>query len=53
MVAALHMAGFRVWDVTMRDLFNRNVSINQFRGIIFPGGFSYAGNNLNKKKKNV
>lgn len=43
MAAALVRAGFKVWDVTMQDLINGIVSLDQFRGVIFPGGFSYAG----------
>lgn len=43
MVASMHMVGFNVWDITMEDIVNRKVSLDRFRGIIFPGGFSYAG----------
>ena len=42
MVAALYMAGFRVWDVTMQDLCEGTVTLEQFRGVVFVGGFSYA-----------
>lgn len=42
MVASLHMAGFEVWDVTMSDLLSGTVRLDNFRGLIFPGGFSYA-----------
>ncbi|CAG0913836.1 unnamed protein product [Notodromas monacha] len=42
MAAALHLAGFEVWDVMMSDLIDGRVVLDQFRGIIFPGGFSYA-----------
>jgi phosphoribosylformylglycinamidine synthase len=42
MVAAFHMAGFEVWDVTMTDLVEGRVSLDRFQGVIFPGGFSYA-----------
>ncbi|GLH08832.1 CLUMA_CG000196, isoform A [Gryllus bimaculatus] len=42
MAASLFMAGFEVWDVTMQDLLNKKVTADQFRGLIFPGGFSYA-----------
>jgi len=42
MVAALHMVGFNVWDVTMEDIISRKVTLDRFRGVIFPGGFSYA-----------
>lgn len=42
MAASLFIAGFEVWDVTMQDLLEKKVTAEQFRGIIFPGGFSYA-----------
>lgn len=42
MAASLLEAGFDVWDVTMRDLLDHHVTLEAFRGIIFPGGFSYA-----------
>jgi len=42
MSSALHMAGFEVWDVTMNDLLNDDVTLEKFRGIVFVGGFSYA-----------
>ncbi|XP_066960633.1 phosphoribosylformylglycinamidine synthase isoform X1 [Macrobrachium rosenbergii] len=42
MAAALMHSGFTVYDVTMTDIFAGRVSLNDFRGIIFPGGFSYA-----------
>jgi len=44
MAAALHMVGFQVWDVCMEDIVSRKVFLDRFQGIIFPGGFSYAGN---------
>ena len=43
MAAALIKAGFNVWDVTMQDLLNGQVSLNDFKGVVFPGGFSYGG----------
>lgn len=43
MAASLYMAGFEVWDCTMQDLLDEKITIDRFRGIIFPGGFSYAG----------
>lgn len=43
MGAAFLRAGFEVWDITMQDLINETLTIDQFRGLIFPGGFSYAG----------
>jgi len=42
MAASLHMAGFQVWDVTMQDLLDGHVTVDRFRGAIFPGGFSFA-----------
>ncbi len=42
MAAAFHMAGFEVWDVTMTDLLREEVSLRQFKGVAFVGGFSYA-----------
>lgn len=42
MAAALLMAGFEVWDVTMEDLLSGGTALDVFRGLIFVGGFSYA-----------
>lgn len=42
MAASLLKAGFDVWDVTMQDLLKNHVTLDTFRGVIFPGGFSYA-----------
>lgn len=42
MVAALLMAGFQVWDVTMQDLCSGAITLDSFRGLVFVGGFSYA-----------
>ncbi|GAB1598507.1 phosphoribosylformylglycinamidine synthase-like [Argonauta hians] len=42
MAAAFHYAGFQVWDINMQDLCSGNVTLDQFRGIAFVGGFSYA-----------
>ncbi len=42
MAAAFYAAGFDVWDVTMSDLLAGHVSLEDFRGIAFVGGFSYA-----------
>ena len=42
MVAAFMAAGFEVWDVTMSDLSSGRTSLEKFRGIIFPGGFSFG-----------
>lgn len=46
MAAALVKAGFKVFDVTMQDLLTGESSLDQFRGVIFPGGFSYAGKRI-------
>lgn len=43
MAASLAQAGFEVWDVTMQDLLSNDINLDKFRGVIFPGGFSYAG----------
>lgn len=42
MSAAFYAAGFEPWDVTMSDLINGVISLDEFRGIMFVGGFSYA-----------
>ncbi|XP_055599562.1 phosphoribosylformylglycinamidine synthase isoform X2 [Uranotaenia lowii] len=42
MCAALFDANFEVHDVTMTDLINRKTVLDNYRGVIFPGGFSYA-----------
>ncbi|XP_055547131.1 phosphoribosylformylglycinamidine synthase [Wyeomyia smithii] len=42
MSAALFEANFEVHDVTMSDLLCRKTSLDNYRGVIFPGGFSYA-----------
>ncbi|KAF5741880.1 hypothetical protein HS088_TW10G00887 [Tripterygium wilfordii] len=42
MSAAFYAAGFEPWDVTMSDLLNGSISMNEFRGAVFVGGFSYA-----------
>ncbi|KAH7681325.1 phosphoribosylformylglycinamidine synthase protein [Dioscorea alata] len=41
MSAAFYAAGFEPWDITMSDLSGK-VSLDQFRGLAFVGGFSYA-----------
>lgn len=43
MAASLMQAGFTVWDVTVQDLLKGEITLDKFRGVIFPGGFSYAG----------
>ncbi|KAF7831025.1 putative phosphoribosylformylglycinamidine synthase, chloroplastic/mitochondrial [Senna tora] len=42
MAAAFYAAGFEPWDVAMSDLLNGVISLQEFRGIVFVGGFSYA-----------
>lgn len=42
MMASLAQAGFEVWDITMQDLLENKITLDGFRGVIFPGGFSYA-----------
>jgi len=42
MSSAFYLAGFDVWDVTMTDLLEGTVSLDDFRGVAFVGGFSYA-----------
>ncbi|XP_034668475.1 phosphoribosylformylglycinamidine synthase [Drosophila subobscura] len=42
MMACLLKANFEVHDVTMSDLLGGSATLSQYRGVIFPGGFSYA-----------
>ncbi|KAF8104741.1 LOW QUALITY PROTEIN: hypothetical protein N665_0169s0024 [Sinapis alba] len=42
MSAAFHAAGFEPWDVTVSDLLAGAITLDQFRGIVCVGGFSYA-----------
>ena len=43
MITAMWMAGFEVWDITTSDLCSGKMnSLEQFRGLVFVGGFSYA-----------
>ncbi|KAE8702089.1 putative phosphoribosylformylglycinamidine synthase [Hibiscus syriacus] len=42
MSAAFYAAGFEPWDFAMQDLLKGVISLNEFRGIAFVGGFSYA-----------
>jgi phosphoribosylformylglycinamidine synthase len=41
MQAACLAAGLAPWDVAMSDLLEGRISLDQFQGIIFAGGFSY------------
>jgi phosphoribosylformylglycinamidine synthase len=42
MTSAFYQAGFDVWDVTMTDLLEGRTDLDDFRGTVFVGGFSYA-----------
>jgi phosphoribosylformylglycinamidine synthase len=42
MAAVLHRAGFEPFDVHMTDLINGRVSLDQFKGAVACGGFSYG-----------
>ncbi|XP_068150314.1 phosphoribosylformylglycinamidine synthase [Drosophila tropicalis] len=42
MMACLLRANFEVHDVTMSDLLEGLTNLSQYRGLVFPGGFSYA-----------
>jgi phosphoribosylformylglycinamidine synthase len=42
MASAFALAGFEPWDVMMTDLLSGRVTLDQFRGAAFVGGFSYA-----------
>lgn len=41
MAAAFAAAGLAPWDVTMSDLLENRITLDEFRGLVFPGGFSY------------
>jgi phosphoribosylformylglycinamidine synthase len=41
MAAAFFAAGLDPWDLTMSDLLDGFISPDNFRGVVFPGGFSY------------
>jgi len=42
MTSAFYQAGFEPWDITMSDFLYDRISLSEFRGIAFVGGFSYA-----------
>ncbi|KAH8281203.1 hypothetical protein KR044_001905 [Drosophila immigrans] len=42
MMACLLRANFEVHDVTMSDLLTGTTTLSKYRGLVFPGGFSYA-----------
>jgi phosphoribosylformylglycinamidine synthase len=41
MQAACLAGGLTPWDITMSDLLEGKIILDQFQGLIFPGGFSY------------
>ncbi len=42
MTSAFFTAGFEPWDVMMTDLLEGRADLQDFRGVVFVGGFSYA-----------
>jgi phosphoribosylformylglycinamidine synthase len=42
MTSAFFAAGFEPWDVTMTDMLEGKVILDDFRGVVFVGGFTYA-----------
>ncbi|GMH61806.1 hypothetical protein TrRE_jg10546, partial [Triparma retinervis] len=42
MCAAFISAGFDAWDVSVKDLLDGKVALEDFRGVVACGGFSYA-----------
>lgn len=42
MTSAFFEAGFEPWDVTMTDFLDAGITLEDFRGVAFVGGFSYA-----------
>ena len=42
MASAFFAAGFEPWDITMTDLLNGRIALDDFRGLAAVGGFSYA-----------
>ncbi len=42
MAATLLMAGFNVKDVNMQDLLEGTATLDEFRGLVIPGGFSFG-----------
>ena len=43
MAAAFLASGFQVWDVNSVDLIDGRIDINNFQGLVFCGGYSFAG----------
>ena len=52
MSAALMTSGLQVWDINTQDLIDGSVTLDRFKGIVFPGGFSFAGNEVNSSIDN-
>ncbi len=42
MASAFYSAGFEPWDITMTDFLEGRASLDEFKGVAFVGGFSYA-----------
>lgn len=42
MTSAFFASGFEPWDVSVNDLLDGKISLDDFRGLVFVGGFSYA-----------
>jgi phosphoribosylformylglycinamidine synthase len=42
MTSAFYQAGFETWDITMSDFLEKRITLSDFRGVAFVGGFSYA-----------
>ena len=42
MLSAFICAGFEAWDVTVSDLLSGDITLEEFRGIVFVGGFSFG-----------
>lgn len=41
MAAAFHAAGLEAWDMNMSDLVEGRATLDDVRGVVFPGGFSF------------
>ncbi len=42
MASAFYAVGFEPWDVTMTDITSGRITLDQFQGAVFVGGFSYS-----------
>lgn len=40
MTSAFYNAGFEPWDIIVQDIIDKKISLKQFRGVVFVGGFS-------------